>query len=73
MPFVQRRRTDDEEAGDATGLSIPLDERACPTCRRTLHPWQDHCPDDGAEAVAVADLPPRSVPPAHLLADLDED
>lgn len=71
MPFVQRRRTDDEEAGDAQGLSMDLGERACVTCRRSLHPWQDHCPDDGGEGLAIADLPPMSRPPAHLLADLE--
>jgi len=71
MPFVQRRKIDDEEAGDAQGLSIAIDERACVICRRPLHPWQDRCPDDGGEALAIADLPPTSRPPAHLLADLD--
>lgn len=73
MPFVQRRRTDQEEEGDAVGLSVPLDERACVTCRRPLHPWQDRCPDDGGEALAIADLPPSSRPPAHLLEALDAD
>lgn len=72
MPFVQRRKTEDELVGDAQGLSMDLGERACVTCRRPLHPWQDTCPDDGGEAMAVADLPPSSRPPAHLLDDPDD-
>lgn len=69
MPFFERRRPEEEQEGEATGLTLDLDERACPVCRRFLHPWQDTCPDDGAAAVARADLPGMQPPPAHLLDD----
>lgn len=72
MPFVQRHRIGEEEEGEATGLSLDLEERACPSCRRFLHPWQDACPEDGAPAVPRTALP-TARPPAHLLADPYED
>lgn len=71
MPFVQRRR-DEHEEEDASGLVLDMEERACPVCRRALHPWEDACPDDGAAAVPRATLPAMAQPPAHLLDD-DED
>lgn len=54
---------------------LDLDERACPRCRRVLHPWEPTCPDDGTAGVdrsslTRADLAP---PPAHLLEDPDTD
>lgn len=70
MPFVQRRRPD-EEGEVQPGLHLDIDERACPTCGRFLHPWQDTCPDDGATAVARTDLATMAPPPAHLLEDED--
>lgn len=71
MPFVQPRRDEHAEEGDATGLVLDVEERACPACRRALHPWQDTCPDDGAPAVARHSLPAMHAPPAHLLEDDD--
>lgn len=66
-------REERPEAG--SGLEVDLDEKACPTCGRLLHPWEPTCPDDGATAVdrwrvARSDLPP---PPPNLLADDDAD
>ncbi len=70
MPFVQRRREDHEEE-DATGLVVDIEERACPTCHRFLHPWHDTCPDDASPAVPRTSLPTMQPPPAHLLDDED--
>lgn len=58
---------DETEAG--RGLELDLDVKACPVCRRELLPWQETCPEDGAGAVARADLPPADGPavPDHLL------
>jgi hypothetical protein len=70
MGIVERKRN--EEPGPAgSGLELDLDLRRCPVCRRDLHPWEQTCPVDGAEAVArrllsSTDLPP---PPADLLLD----
>jgi hypothetical protein len=71
MAYVTNdKRKGDELPGGGSGLELDLELRACPVCRRELHPWQLTCPDDGAAAVARAGLgstmPP---PPAHLLAD----
>jgi predicted amidophosphoribosyltransferase len=68
MPFVQRRRPE-EEGEVQPGLSLDLEERACPACRRFLHPWQETCPDDGTPAVARSELQTMAPPPAHLLDD----
>lgn len=68
------RKKDDEDPGGGSGLHLDLDERVCPECRRTLPPWQDRCPDDGAVGVAPTSLPSAiPPPPAHLLEDEPED
>ena len=75
MGFLLPQRKDDEQPGGGHGLEVDLDLKACPTCRRELQPWQTTCPDDGAAAVQRRDLPRDDLPapPAHLLADDDED
>lgn len=66
-------KRDEEQPGGGSGLHLDLDETVCPTCRRALLPWQEHCPDDGARGVARTDLPSAMPPPpAHLLADEDD-
>jgi hypothetical protein len=69
MPFVQRRRDDHQEEGDPTGLVLDMDELACPTCHRPLHPWQPRCPADDSPAVPRTSLRTMDPPPAHLLED----
>lgn len=64
--FTPRRQEDDDEA-EALGLSVALDDLACPVCRRDLRPWEDTCPEHGAAAVPRTTLPPLNRPPAHLL------
>ncbi|HEY8338446.1 MAG TPA: hypothetical protein VIK95_01180 [Egibacteraceae bacterium] len=72
--LTPRRKRDDEDPGGGTSLHLDLDERVCPQCRRTLPPWQDRCPDDGAAAVDRTALPPPiPPPPPHLLEGLEED
>lgn len=71
MPFVQRRRQE-QEGEVQPGLHLDIEERACPACRRFLHPWQDTCPDDGAAAVPRTELPTMAAPPAPLLEDPDD-
>lgn len=62
-------REEKPEAG--SGLEVDLDEKACPTCGRLLHPWEPTCPDDGTAAADRASVPRRNLPPppAHLLED----
>lgn len=68
--FAKRRDTEDPDGGGGSGLSMELEELACPTCRRRLLPWEATCPDDGAAAVKLTELAPRMAPPpAHLLDD----
>ncbi len=56
---------------DGPEVHVDLDERACPTCRRDLLPWQPECPDCREPAVLRFGLPPAvPAPPAHLV---DED
>lgn len=63
----------EEPGGGGAGLHLDLDERYCRTCRRALQPWQDTCPDDGGEAVALGELPSSiPPPPAHLLDDPED-
>jgi hypothetical protein len=72
--FARGPKYGEDQPGDGGGLDIDLDLRACPACRRELHPWEQVCPDDGSTAVARASLPPRDAPPpAHLLADEDDE
>lgn len=61
----------EEQPGVGSGLRVDLEVKACPRCRRELHPWEPVCPDDGAEAVDRSALPRRDLPPppAHLLDD----
>jgi hypothetical protein len=64
----------EEREGGSSGEEVDLEVKACPVCRRELHPWEATCPDDGAAAVdrtslTNTDLPP---PPAHLLDDEDD-
>jgi hypothetical protein len=68
-------RGDEERPGGESGLHLDLDEKACPVCRRDLLPWQPTCPADGAGAVPRTSLRAAGLaePPAHLLADGDED
>jgi hypothetical protein len=67
MPFVQRRRDEHEEESEASGLVLDIEERACPTCGRFLHPWEPTCPDDGSAAVERSSIQRMEPPPAHLL------
>lgn len=58
------------EPGAAAGdeIHLDLDARACPTCRRDLHPWESECPDCREPAVLRFALPPLvPAPPAHLV------
>lgn len=63
----------EEQPGVGSGLQVDLDVRACPRCRRELHPWEPVCPDDGAAAVDRTSLSRYGLPPppAHLLDDDD--
>ena len=67
--FAQNPKKQDQEPGGSSGLQMDLDERACPECRRVLHPWETACPDDGAAGVERSSLPRTDLPPppAHLL------
>lgn len=63
-----------EPGGGGSGLHLDLDERFCVVCRRAVLPWEEACPDDGAAVVALGELPSAMPPPpAHLLADEDDD
>jgi hypothetical protein len=74
MSIFARGPKQEEEPDGGDALSMDLDLRACPTCRRELHPWEAECPVDGSAAVDRTSLgtPGLAPPPAHLLGD-DED
>ena len=72
MPFIDRKRNEEEPGSGGSGLELDLDLRSCPVCRRDLHPWEPTCPVDGAEAVARKLLTnPVAPPPPHLLDDTE--
>lgn len=63
--------SDEEDVEAGRGLDLDLELRACPACRRELLPWQEVCPEDGAEPVPRTQLPPDDGPPVpdHLRED----
>ncbi len=71
MGIIARGPQQEEDGGAGPVLGLDLELRACPTCRRELHPWEDVCPADGSAAVARTSLqrPGLAPPPAHLLDD----
>ena len=74
MGVFGKRENLEQPGGGGSGLHLDLDERYCLECRKPLQPWQASCPDDGAPAVARAELPSSMPPPpAHLLADEHDD
>ncbi|MEE8600842.1 hypothetical protein [Euzebya tangerina] len=72
MGFVtgDRKKGDEQQPGGGSGLTMDLEMRACPACRREVHAWQDNCPDCGVQAVDRTSLA-SGMPaiPAHLLED----
>jgi hypothetical protein len=72
MGLLARKPSDDDQGG--TDLGLTLDTLRCPVCRRELPPWIEVCPDDGAGAVRLGDLPSTGGPPvpSHLLDDLGD-
>ena len=73
MVFVKKGGGDEEK--DPSGMSLDMDRKVCPTCRREMPPWQERCPDDQSDLVLLVDLPPNDGPPIpdHLLEGLDEE
>lgn len=69
------RKQQEQQPGGSSGLHLDLDERACPRCRRALHPWEATCPDDGEAGVERSSLTRVDLapPPAHLLGEPDDD
>lgn len=75
MGFLTPDEKDDEEQpGPGAGLSLDLEVKACPSCRRDLPPWQGTCPDCRVPAVRRAELPPDerglALRPEDVLANL---
>lgn len=64
MAPLERRRpeSDPEEPGGGDGLSVELDTRVCPTCRREFPAWNTRCPADGTLTVRVEELAPPDDP-----------
>lgn len=75
MGFIQKRDDEDEDLGSGqnavtdpsrargwSGLPEDLDLLVCPECRRELLPWQERCPDHGAEGIPREQLPPPRDP-----------
>lgn len=72
MGVFSKKGDVEEPGGGGSGLHLDLDERFCLVCRRAVLPWETQCPDDGAQVVALTELPSAMPPPpAHLLADDD--
>lgn len=70
MPFLDPKQhgDDDEALPGAPGLSLDLDVRTCPECRRETPPWQTTCPDCGVPTVVAGEIPPQR----FVLPDLDD-
>lgn len=80
MGLINRKQEDDDQL-PGSGVSVDLDTKVCPSCRREALPWEDTCPGCGVATVAPEDVPASevSLPPglaalaAEERADADSD
>ncbi|HZY56411.1 MAG TPA: hypothetical protein VFE09_01285 [Rubrobacteraceae bacterium] len=48
---------------DVAGVTVDLQDRACPHCREVWLPWQRICPRDGSRTIPASELPSLHAPP----------
>jgi hypothetical protein len=61
MGFLNPKKQEDEQL-PGSGVSIDLDTKICPNCRREALPWEERC----AECDEVP-VPPDQVPATEML------
>ncbi len=61
------RVRDEQNPLEFAGLTVDLQDRACPQCREVWLPWQRECPRDGSATIPASELPSLELPPEELL------
>ena len=61
------RARDEQNPLDVAGLTVDLQDPACPMCREVWLPWQRVCPRDGSATIPACELPSLQLPPDELL------
>lgn len=64
---LRERVREEQSPLDVTGLTVDLQDRACPKCREVWLPWQRECPRDGSATIPASELPSLQLPPQELL------
>ncbi len=64
---LRERARDEQNPLDVAGLTVDLQDRACPRCREVWLPWQRECPRDGTATIPASELPSLQPPPGELL------
>jgi len=59
--LINRKQDDDDEL-PGSGVSVDLDTKVCPSCRREAMPWEDACPECGSATVAPDEVPASEIP-----------
>lgn len=71
--LINRKQEDDDEL-PGSGVSVDLDTKVCPSCRREAMPWEDTCPECGSATVAPDEVPASEIPlPPGLAAIAEEE
>lgn len=60
---VPGRARNEQNPLDFAGLTVDLQDRACPHCREVWLPWQRICPRDGTATITASELPSLQAPP----------
>ncbi len=64
---LRDRIRDEQHPPGLAGVTVDLQDRACPRCREVWLPWQRNCPRDGSPTIPASELPLLQPPPEELL------